>query len=89
MTHRGPIRIPAGEIERLVCSRIQTFLRSPHEGLDTLSWQRKDVAVTRGVLAVARNWSELLANPETTETLYSRRRSPHCHLRSDRRSACG
>ena len=67
-SHRGPIRIPAGEIERLVCSRVQKFLRSPHEVLDALSMQRKDVAVTRGVLAAARKWSELLVNSETIET---------------------
>jgi hypothetical protein len=66
--HRGPIRIPAGEIERLVCSRLRSFLGSPQELANTLSLQRKNVAATHRVLAAAQKWSQLVAPAVAAET---------------------
>lgn len=61
--HREPVRIPAGEIERLVCSKLRSFLESPHEVVDALSLQRNNVAATQGVLATAQQLSEKQASP--------------------------
>lgn len=61
-SHRGPIRIPAGEIERLVCSKLRAFLDSPHEVLDALFLQKNNAATTQAVLAAAQKWSEQRAS---------------------------
>jgi DNA invertase Pin-like site-specific DNA recombinase len=66
--HRGPVRIPAGEIERLVCSRLRVLLGSSHEVIDALSLQGSNVAATQAALAVARQWSEHLGSAAPAET---------------------
>ena len=66
--HRGPARIPAGEIEGLVCSRLRAFLGSSREVVDSLHLQSNDVAATHAALAVARQWSEQLGSAASTET---------------------
>ncbi len=64
----GPVRLPAGEIETLVCSKLRSFLESPQEVLVALSLQRKNVVVTHGVFAAAQKWSERLASASVGET---------------------
>ena len=66
--HRGSVRIPAWEIEGLVCSRLRAFLRSPHEVIDSLHLQSNNVAATQAALAVARQWSMQIGSAATTET---------------------
>ena len=67
-SHRGPIRIPAGEIEGLVCFKLRSFLGSPHELVDTLTLQGKNAAATRSILAAAQEWSKRLASGAAAET---------------------
>jgi site-specific DNA recombinase len=66
--HRGLVRIPAGEIESLVCSRLRSFLRSTHEVVDTLALQRTNAAATQSVLASAQELSKRLASAAAAET---------------------
>lgn len=66
--HRGSIRMPAGEIEGLVCSKLQSFLSSPDAVADALALQRKNATATQGILATAQEWSTRLTSGATTET---------------------
>ncbi len=67
-SHPGPIRLPAGEIERLVCSKLRSFLDLPHQVLDALSPQENNAIDTKAVLASAKTWSELPAAEATAKT---------------------
>jgi hypothetical protein len=60
--HRGPVRIPAGEIENLVCSKLRSFLESPHEVVQALALQGGKVAATQRILGAAREWSKRFAS---------------------------
>ena len=60
--HRGPIRIPAGEIETLVCSKLRSFLRSPREMVDSLALRRRNEAATQSILRAAQDWSKRSAS---------------------------
>ena len=66
--HRGLARIPAGEIESVACSRLRSFLRSPHEVVDTLALQGTNAAATQSVLAAAQGLSKRLASAAAAET---------------------
>jgi site-specific DNA recombinase len=66
--HRGPIRIPAGEIETLVCSKLRSFLGSPCEMVDSLALQKRNAAATQNILTAAQEWSKRLASEATGET---------------------
>jgi len=66
--HRGPVRIPAGEIESLVCSKLRSFLGSPHEVVDTVALQGRNAAATQSILAAAQEWSKRLASAAAAET---------------------
>jgi site-specific DNA recombinase len=66
--HRGPVRIPAGEMESLVCSKLRSFLGSPHEVVDTLALQGRNAAATQSILAAAQEWSKRLASAVAAET---------------------
>lgn len=59
-SHRGPIRIPAGEIESLICSRLQSFLNSPTEVINTLGLPRDGAASTQAILAAAKESAKRL-----------------------------
>jgi DNA invertase Pin-like site-specific DNA recombinase len=61
-SHRGPIRIPAGEIEALVCSRLRSFLRSTREVVDSLALQNRSEASTQSILVAAQEWSKQLTS---------------------------
>jgi site-specific DNA recombinase len=66
--HQGPIRIPAGEIEGSVCSKLRSFLGSSHEVIAALALQKERGADTRNILAAAEHWSKHLASTNTAET---------------------
>ena len=61
-SHTGPIRIPGGEIESLVCSKLRSFLGSPHELIDSLAVLGKNAAATQSILAAAQEWTKRLAS---------------------------
>jgi site-specific DNA recombinase len=65
--HRGPVRIPAGEIESLICSKIQAFLGSSHKVIDALALQRGKGAATHSILTTAQHWSKRLASEVNAE----------------------
>ena len=67
-SNRGPVRIPAGEIESLVCSRLCSFLGSRLEVIDGLALGGTSAATTESILAVAQQWSKRLASAATAET---------------------
>jgi hypothetical protein len=66
--HQGPVRIPSGEIEGLVCSKLRAFLGSPREAVQTLGLQRRNAAATQKILAVAQEWSKRLASVPAYES---------------------
>jgi site-specific DNA recombinase len=66
--HQGPVRIPAWEIESLVCSKLRSFLGSSHEVITALALQKGNGADTRHVLAAAQHWSKRLVSADTAET---------------------
>jgi site-specific DNA recombinase len=67
-SHSGPVRLPAGEIESLVRSKLRSFLGSPHEVVDALALQGRDAAATQSILAAAQEWSKRLASAAAAET---------------------
>jgi site-specific DNA recombinase len=66
-SHQDPIRIPAGEIEGLVYSKLRSFLGSSHEIIAALGLQRGKGADTRDNLAAAGRWSQQLASADIAE----------------------
>jgi DNA invertase Pin-like site-specific DNA recombinase len=68
ISHRGSIRIPAGEIESLVCSKLRSFLGSPNEVADALMLQRRNDPTTQSILVAAEAWSKRLASAAASET---------------------
>jgi site-specific DNA recombinase len=66
--HQGPVRIPAGEIEGLVCSKLRSFLGSSHEVIAALALQNGKGADAHTVLTTAQHWSKQLASADTAET---------------------
>jgi site-specific DNA recombinase len=66
--HRGSVRIPAREIENLVCSKLRSFLDSPDAVADALSLQRTNAAASQSIHATAKEWSTRLASGANTET---------------------
>jgi site-specific DNA recombinase len=60
--HRGPVRLPAREIENLVCSKLQSFLRSPHQLLSSLGLRGKNTEVIESILAAAQECSKPLTS---------------------------
>jgi DNA invertase Pin-like site-specific DNA recombinase len=66
--HRGTVRIPAGEIESLACSRLRSFLASPHEMVDLLALQGTNAAATQSIFASAQELSKRLASAAAAET---------------------
>jgi site-specific DNA recombinase len=67
-SHQDPIRIPAAEIEGLVCSRLRSFLGSNHEVIDALALQKGRGTDTHTILAKAHHWSRQLDSADTAET---------------------
>jgi site-specific DNA recombinase len=65
--HQGPIRIPAWEIERLVCSKLRSFLGSSHEVIAALALQKGKGANANTMLATAQRWSKQLASANPPE----------------------
>jgi DNA invertase Pin-like site-specific DNA recombinase len=49
----GPIRLPAKEIEDIVCSRLQSVLNSPEQLLETTGGRSADAAVCRSLIKAA------------------------------------
>jgi site-specific DNA recombinase len=66
-SQRGPIRIPAAEIEALVWSKLRSFLHSPHEIVDSLAWPKKHELSTHSIVGAAHEWSKRLASAVTGE----------------------
>lgn len=66
--HQGPVRIPAGEIEALVYSKLRSFLGSSHEVIEALALQKEKGTDTHRFLAAAEDWSKRLASVESAET---------------------
>jgi DNA invertase Pin-like site-specific DNA recombinase len=66
-SHLGLARIPAGEIESLVCSRLRSFLSSIHDVVDALAPQKTSAVATQGVLAAAQKLSKRLDSALSTE----------------------
>lgn len=62
------MRIPAGEIEGLVCAKLRSFLRSSHEVITALALQKGNGTDTRDVIPAAQRWSMQLVSPEAAET---------------------
>jgi len=60
--HRGPFRISAREIERLVFSRMQLFLGTSHEVVSSLALQKRKAAVIQSRLAAAEAFSKRLGS---------------------------
>jgi site-specific DNA recombinase len=60
--HRGPVRIPAREIESLVCTKLQSYLRSPREVLSSLALHGRNAAVIESILAAAELGSKRLGS---------------------------
>jgi site-specific DNA recombinase len=67
-SHNGPIRIPAGEIENLACSKLGSFLGSSNDMIEALVVRGKNAAETRQTLAAAQEWSKRLVSRTATET---------------------
>ena len=67
-SHQGPVRIPAGEIEGLVYSKLRSFFGSSHEVIGALAMQRGKGTDTRNVLSAAQHCSKLLASVDTAAT---------------------
>jgi DNA invertase Pin-like site-specific DNA recombinase len=67
-SHRGPVRIPAGEIESLVCSKLRSFLCSPDALVDALASPGRNAAATQSILATAQEWSTRLTSGAAAET---------------------
>ena len=65
---RGSLRIPAGELESLVCSTLRAFLESPQKVVDSLALSEKNAAITQSILATAQAWATRLASGEAAET---------------------
>lgn len=55
--HRGPIRIPASEIEELVLSQLTFFLQSPQRMLDILVGSDGSPAEVHAITEASRQWS--------------------------------
>jgi site-specific DNA recombinase len=66
-SHRGPVRIPAGEIEGLIWSRLRSFLGSPQEMVQTLAPQGRNAAVSQRILAASQEWSKRFASAAASE----------------------
>lgn len=65
--HQGPIRIPAGEIEGLVCSKLRSFLGSSPSVIEALALQNRKGTDTGKILATADEWSKQLTSVDTAE----------------------
>jgi hypothetical protein len=52
----------------LICSKMRSFLGSPHEVIDVLALRREKGRATHTILAAAQHWSKRLAHPTTAET---------------------
>jgi site-specific DNA recombinase len=58
--HVGLVRVPAGEIESVVCSKLRSFLGSANELVDALGAQGQNVVAIRSILGSAQGWSNRL-----------------------------
>lgn len=67
-SHRGPVRIPAGEIERLACSRLHSFLNSGSEVIDTLGVQQDGASRTQAILAAAKERAKRFGSAAPADT---------------------
>jgi site-specific DNA recombinase len=69
ISHKGPVRIPAGEVEILVCAKLRSFLGSRREVIDSLGLQRKRRSgeLAERILATAQEFSKLLASGAVAE----------------------
>jgi site-specific DNA recombinase len=65
VSHRGPVRLPAREIESLVCAKLQSLLRTSHQLISSLGLRGKTAEVTASILAAAQECSKLLASAAT------------------------
>ena len=66
--HEDPVRIPAGEIENLICSKLTSFLRSSRKVIKVLALQKEKPTITHRVLVIARDWAKKLASEGIPET---------------------
>ena len=66
--HNGPTRIPAGEVERIVCSELQSFLGSRNAVLDALATEKSSGAVIKSMLDTANGWSKKVSRGTDEES---------------------
>jgi site-specific DNA recombinase len=66
--HHDPVRIPAGEIEKLVRSKLRSLLESSHDVIEVLALQKGKPSITHRVFVIARDWAKKLASEAIPET---------------------
>ena len=70
--HRGALRVPAAELENVVCGRVRRFLASDSEIFDNIGCKSDRPAVIRPMVTTARNLAEAwssLGSRELTDIL--------------------
>jgi DNA invertase Pin-like site-specific DNA recombinase len=67
-SHASRSRIPGAEVETLVISKLKDFLGSPHAVLDALSARKEKAAITRTIVANAKDWSKRIDSVAAAET---------------------
>jgi site-specific DNA recombinase len=68
--HEGPVRIPAGEIEKLICSKLSSFPGSSRDVIEALALQTEKGTAVHSILKTARPWSKRL-RPESGRETFS------------------
>jgi hypothetical protein len=61
-------RIPAGDVERLILTKLQEFLQSPRDLLDALSERKEKAVAARTIVAAAHDWASRITSVAATET---------------------
>jgi site-specific DNA recombinase len=63
----SPTRIPARDIEEIVCGRIQSLLRSPEELLQATEAQSSDAAACKSLIMAGKQLAQTLSSRSMTE----------------------
>jgi site-specific DNA recombinase len=69
-SHSSIVRIPAGELEHLVCTRLRSYFASSTKILDSIGAERPTAAEAQRILSVAQRLSERLKDGELNRRLF-------------------